>query len=41
MPKIKDEDIKNLYTTKQAFLSDLKKASQRKSKTSQSAPKLS
>ena len=41
MPRIKDEEIKNLYTTKKAFLADLKKASQRKPKTSQSAPKQS
>jgi len=41
MGKVQDNEIKNLSTTKQAFLSDLKKASQRKPKTSQSAPKQS
>jgi hypothetical protein len=39
--KTRDIDLSKIYTQKQDFLKDLKKASQRKPKTSQSAPKQS
>ena len=43
MRRIKDEELKNVYTTKPAFYRDLNKVARKlvKSKTSQSTPKRS